>query len=140
VPVDIAAKAILDLAPVDSSQASKEGMECFNVVNPQVTHWSDLVAVIQRHYAELGQGTIEAVGFGEWLDELREIGAVNGADEADRYPALKLLDFFEEMKGDGGNGRWGFATENAVERSSVMAELGAVDGRLMQKWLQEWKF
>ncbi|KAK4122026.1 acetyl-CoA synthetase-like protein [Parathielavia appendiculata] len=142
VPLDIAAKVIVDFVPLSAQGTSESGtLRCFNVVNPQVRPWNELAAVVQQHYSDSESGQqLGVVEFDEWLNELRAVGVNNGAEEAELFPALKLLDFFEGLKADGGKGRWGFATEKGVISSPTMANMGAVSGKLMQKWLDEWDF
>ena len=125
VPADGAARVILDLL---GAQAPL-GLECFNIVNPQHCPWRDLVAVVRQYFGSNGR-TLEPVGLDQWLGELRTVDAASG----ERYPALKLLDFFEGMKADKA---LGFATEKGVSRSVAMATMGPVDGTLMRKWLGE---
>ncbi|KAK4099156.1 acetyl-CoA synthetase-like protein [Parathielavia hyrcaniae] len=140
VPLDMAAKVILDLVP-PSVQGTMGNLRCFNVVNPQVAPWNELAAVVQQHHSDMEPGqTLDAVEFEEWLNELGAVGVSNGAEEAERFPALKLLDFFEGLKADGEKGLWRFETEKGVELSPTMAQMGAVNGELMRKWLDEWEF
>lgn len=141
IPVDIAAKAMLELIPLGlATRSGVAFVNCYNVVNPQTTHWSGLVAVMQKYYAERGQ-KLAGVGFDEWLHELKTVGSENAADSVEEYPALKLVDFFEGLAFDGvAKGRWGYATKRAIGRSAVMAEMGPVEVCSMQKWLEEWAF
>jgi hypothetical protein len=139
-PVDVAAKAILELVPLGlATRSGVAFVNCYNVVNPQTARWSCLVAAVQQYYAEKGQ-TIARVAFDEWLRELGTIGKGMAADIVEDYPALKLVDFFEGMAADGAKGRWGYATKRAVVRSAAMAEMRPVDEGLLRNWLEEWMF
>jgi hypothetical protein len=136
----MAAKVMLELSPLAAPTRPNEGaVECFNLVNPKSCQWGALAAVVQRYYAERGTQLV-GVGLDEWLDELRAVDARKEAEKAQDYPALKLLEFFEGMSADSGQGGWGFATERGVERSMAMAGLGPVDEAMMRKWLSEWAF
>ncbi len=144
VPVDMAAKVMLELSPLSPKRLEENVMECFNLVNPHSCPWSDLVSVVQEYYA--GQGTrLVGVEMDEWLGDLKALDATKDAEKAENYPALKLLDFFEGVKADGaqadgGQGGFGFAIERGVERSPAMAGLQPVGESLMRKWLGEWGF
>jgi len=141
VPVDLAAKAILDLSPLGSPTDEHAGgsLRCFNIVNPNPSPWSHLAATVTQYHAERGL-TVAGVSLDEWVEALRAVDETKSAENADHYPALKLLDFFEGMKAGKENGACGFATEKGVAGSATMARLGAVDEVLMRKWLSEWNF
>ncbi|KAK3900646.1 putative peptide synthetase [Staphylotrichum tortipilum] len=141
VPVDLAAKAILDLSPLGSptDDRSEGVLRCFNIVNPKPSPWSHLATIVQQYYAEQGL-TVAAVSLDEWLEALKAVDETKAAEHADHYPALKLLDFFEGMKTGSEDGGCGFATEKGVERSATMTQLEPVGEPLMRKWLNEWSF
>ncbi|KAK3291625.1 uncharacterized protein B0H64DRAFT_367005 [Chaetomium fimeti] len=141
VPVDTAAKIILEFLPLDGEKEDSREAGCFNVMNPQITQWSALVATTQEYYAKEGH-EIVTVDLDEWLDELKGIDAAQTPEQIDQYPAVKILDFFEGLKADGDmkGPLTGFATEKGSLKSPAMAGLRSLEGSLMQKWLQEWDF
>ncbi|KAK0707252.1 hypothetical protein B0H67DRAFT_612024 [Lasiosphaeris hirsuta] len=136
-PVDVAAEAVRDLA-LAGGKAGEEA-ECFNVVNPRAVEWAELVAAVQKFYSAREGRTIEQVSLGEWLDELNRVDATDDADKVERFPALKLLDFFQGLNADGGV-EYTFSTDRAVEKSPAMAGSRPIDGGLMEKWLEGWAF
>ncbi|KAM5505989.1 putative NRPS-like protein biosynthetic cluster [Microsporum canis] len=121
VPIDIAAQAILDitvslLTPDDSSTPP----DCFNLVNPQVAEWKDMVHVIRGFYQKQRDNAmdLEPVEFRDWVQALRNIGATT-REQIDQYPSVKLLEFFEEMQE--GKIKVRFETARTMECSRAVA-------------------
>ncbi|KAF7562315.1 hypothetical protein G7046_g1833 [Stylonectria norvegica] len=140
VPVNKAAEILLELAlpatesyPFESTCDS--GLKCYNLVNPRVADWGDMVNIIQRYYGERGQ-PVEAVPFDTWIKELENMKISDSV--VTRYPALKLLAFYREMNVSPRGTKIQFDTHLGQEQSSTLAELKAVDGKLMDSWLQGW--
>lgn len=139
VPVDLAARAILEISgssfpatPVSGYPADTRALECWNVVNPRVAQWEDILPILQESHPE-----VEAVEISEWLDALAL------QQDSKRYPALKLMDFFEEWRASEESGEGAvmrFETKTAREKSQTMREMQAVDRGLMKKWLEGWAF
>ncbi len=96
VPVDKAAKVILELSPLSSQRPSNEGvLGCFHSLNPQPRQWKELATAVQRYYSGEKGLTLAGVGLGEWLGELRAFDEAKTAEVTEHCPALiKLLDFF----------------------------------------------
>ena len=144
IPVDIAAEAVVDLtlSRLDAeSQVAGDALACFNIVNPQVASWSVVADAVRAFYADRYQADIREVNFDEWLGDLMAVNQSGEGTGAERYPALKLLDFFQGMGGESiVHGRYGFATERAVANSTSMSEVARIDDQLMKKWLEGWGF
>lgn len=116
-------------------------MNCFNVMNPQVTQWPDLAKTVQEFYAEQNNELV-SVEFDEWLSDLRSIDAAQTPEQVAKFPAVKILDFYEglRLEADFEGPQLAFATEKGSARSSAMAGLRSLEGGLMRKWLVEWDF
>ncbi|KAM5472506.1 putative secondary metabolism biosynthetic enzyme [Microsporum audouinii] len=140
VPIDIATQAVLDitvslLTPDDSSTPP----DFFNLVNPQVAEWKDMVHVIRGFYQKQRDNAmdLEPVEFRDWVQALRNIGATT-REQIDQYPSVKLLEFFEEMQE--GKIKVRFETTRTMECSRAVAGLHAVDTASMERWLARWQF
>ena len=59
-------------------------------------------------------------------------------DEATQIPAVKLLDFYEDLSNGGGMAD--LEVKETMKHSKTMAELEPVTEVLMEKWLKEWDF
>ncbi|KAK3693201.1 hypothetical protein B0T22DRAFT_420368 [Podospora appendiculata] len=142
-PVDLAAGAILDLSLVHVPGSGNPALDCFNLVNPRTNQWSVVAQAVREFYADCGV-SIDVVSYDEWLDDLMAVhaGGVMTGDQVERYPALKLVEFFQEksLKGAGAGGRVTFATERIVEQSLTMAGVAAVNGEMVKRWLSAWAF
>ncbi|KAK5056826.1 hypothetical protein LTR84_012358 [Exophiala bonariae] len=122
-PVDVAARAFLELAFVDShfqtppptDQINGPTIPVHHVLNPNMAvRWSDLLSWLSRH----SQSRFTVVSAAEWLEKLTALQA----DEATKHhPALRLLEFWRNAYGAASSGK-----NDAVGAVDVAG--GAVDG------------
>ncbi|KAK4199222.1 hypothetical protein QBC40DRAFT_176880 [Triangularia verruculosa] len=130
IPVDLAAEAILELGLAGGG----EKVGCYNVVNPSSADWEGtMVDAVQAYAKRTGRGELKVVGVEEWLD------ALAGEDDAERFPALKLKEFFEGWR-DQKQDEVTFETHKAGKTSRTMREMEAVSGEMMGRWLDAWAF
>ncbi|KAJ5593482.1 hypothetical protein N7537_010386 [Penicillium hordei] len=107
----------------------------YNVYNPRVFPWSELLATLKRSGFQF-----QTLPFVDWLQLLRESEA---RGEENVNPAVKLIDHFEEMYGDESLTRqkWTreFATAKA-ERDSVTLRngLSIVENRILDRYTRDW--
>lgn len=71
----------------------------------------------------------------EWVTTLRE--TASKTEDIELNPAIKLLNFFEGISGDLVEGSR-FQTQQAVETSPTMAQIGPVNDAWMTNWLRQW--
>ncbi|KAK4174802.1 putative peptide synthetase [Triangularia setosa] len=143
IPTDLAAHAVVDLS-LSSYHCSTSHVQTFNIVNPHIVPWSLLVPGIQGFYSPARE--IETVSYADWVEELKRASPAATDEQIEHMPALKLLDFFEGLNAAAVAGDKStqaevrFATGHAVTNSKAMAGLGGINGRMMRKWMEEWKF
>jgi len=132
IPVDVLSQIVLDLVHSDYQQ--KEG-HVFNLVNPKTVQWAALVPVVQER---LG---VEPSSFAEWINLLRACDAQDQA-ELESKPALKILDWFEDVEQVGATSHLlqTYKTKNGVALSKTMANITAVTPNMMQMWLNQWNY
>lgn len=130
---------MVDIAFLPPSSESATSIACFNVVNPQTTRWGEVVLAVQEFYASQGR-IIEAVSLGEWLKQLAGVDVWVDGGVLVRYPALRLLDFFQSLRDDHASMRCAFSASRALECSPGMAQLCPIDDKLIRKWLVGWAF
>ncbi|KAI5460570.1 hypothetical protein BGZ63DRAFT_248815 [Mariannaea sp. PMI_226] len=140
VPVNKAAEILLELTMPSfggsSCDADRDsGLECHNLVNPQMGHWGDMVHAIQEYYRTRAK-PVERVDFSGWIRELEKMEVTETA--VARYPAIKLLDFYREMSLQSPRVNVKYATHLGEARSPVLAELKPVNAKLMESWLRGW--
>lgn len=122
IPVDVAASVVSRL----TFNAVKDGMEAsyYHLENPTSTPWSIIANAVSQYKGQ----NLPQVPFAEWLSRLQERAKVNG--DAERIPAIRLLDFFEDMKP---------FLPMRVENSSRLApevNYGAISPELLQRYLE----
>lgn len=124
VPIDIVAGMIHQFVV----HQPDSNVEFFNVYPRNPQPWSIFVDAIQKKF-----GVSEVVTLPDWLKKLRNIPSP-GAEELDKLPALKMLDYFEAI-GDG-NAVPSYATADAERVSGI--ELHPVDKEVLERWLQNY--
>lgn len=94
--------------------------------------------MIQAFYEREKGREVKAVEFDEWLGELRKV-PLTDKDEVAAKPGVKLVDFYEGLKVEGG-ALPPMETAHTQENSPCLRELKAVDGPLFENWLNQWGF
>lgn len=134
IPVDELARIMSDL--VDASEQHKTSSNSpetvvYNLVNPQVTVWNELLQAVKGMSSE-----IETVPISEWLHRLEQTKD-ESAHILERNPGLKLIDFYKGLLGGSSKGLT-FATDNLVRDSGTAAKLGPITQDDMVRWIKGW--
>jgi thioester reductase-like protein len=140
IPVDILGRIITELISAPKPSASKfaKGARVFNLVNPTPAKFADLIPAIKAYFLEKYAKDIDNTAFKEWLELLKSKDA-SDPKVLEELPALKIVDFFESIKGEGGMGG-GFETTGSQEVSASMRDLRPVTGDWMNVWLAQWQY
>ena len=151
-PVDTVAAAVLDIAGLDGAGHSRdaqvvdqedEGGGVYNLVNHRAFPWAEeLLPALREAGFEF-----ETVETREWLGRLTQ-----SEPDADKNPAVKLLDFWTEKYGGSSAAAEAetkhptcFDTERARKQSRALREVpdmiaeGYVN-KFVQRWLERWNF
>ncbi|KAK8164826.1 hypothetical protein BKA80DRAFT_326953 [Phyllosticta citrichinensis] len=142
VPMDAAGRTVVQLSlrrlqDVDELTARNQLLDVFHVSNPHVVSWRELAPTVVAFYKEQQGREIKAVAFEEWLTALKDVPLT--PDEIAAKPGVKLVDFYEGLQVEGG-ALPEMETAHTRENSECLRELKAVDGALMEHWLQSWGF
>jgi hypothetical protein len=143
VPTDAAAKVLLDICSTRLDTQEVQKLDCFHLVNPQITHWKDLVPAIVDFYSAFSAATsassspMKIVEFSAWLEELRNLDVTE--ENMKNIPGIKLLDFYAGLAVEEGS-LPRLDTKRTVEASGTLGGLGAVDESLMVNWCRQWGF
>ncbi|KAL8341782.1 hypothetical protein RB601_005363 [Gaeumannomyces tritici] len=141
IPVDVCARAVVELSGVVAAADEAEAVEdpghvVYHVLNPRTFDWTaELLPALRA--AGLA---FEEVGQHEWVARLRA-AAERGEDPA-RNPTLKLLDFFAGKYDNDRPGRRGlaFETEKTERRSAAVAgRFDVIGAGLMRKCVESWR-
>lgn len=133
-PVDLVAKAAIDIAAVGDRQDS-DGLTpgVYHVQNTRLFHWTkDLLPALKE--AGLNFRTVSQR---EWVSILRQ-----SDQDPEKNPTIKLLDFFEEKYDNDRPGRSGltFITNKAEAESQTMKEaFDIIRSGLVSKMTQWWE-
>jgi thioester reductase-like protein/aryl carrier-like protein len=136
IPVDKLAQIITDLIH-HGFTANKS--EIYNLVNPNIAQWSDLVPGICKHW---GATKTEIIDFATWINILKATDP-DDPDKLITLPALKLLDFFEDLEKscrEPSQPPQTYATDHARDSSQKMCSLEPIDSKAMKIWLNNWQF
>lgn len=131
VPVDLAAKAVIDFFN-DAAERVRtfrgSEMKVYHCVNPRKTHWDTLLPAIQPL---LGVHTV--IPSQKWVELLEK-----SEDEAstDKNPAAKLVTFYKflveaEMQVP-------LETKHSEEASRTLRTMTPITGEMMARWLRRW--
>jgi thioester reductase-like protein len=133
IPVDEAAGAITDIA---LSSCVEQCPGVFNIANPNKTSWLDLARSL-CNAVESGAASkrLEIVPFAAWIARLKEQPLT--PENAQKLPALKLLDVFDEpITGSATGVR--LSTAKACHISPTMRALQPIGEAMMHDWLKQW--
>lgn len=143
-PVDTLATAILELDETlnaDKSQSFSDDSVFYNMVNPLVFQWSELLEQLRDAGLDF-----ETISVREWVKELRNVAEKDGGVEAAQNPAVKLIHHFEQRYLSDGNvlaGNVVFDTK-AVQRDTRVLQSppdiireGYVQS-FIKTWMEKW--
>lgn len=134
IPIDLLSTIIVELA-LNSAAARRTKTAVFHTVNPNITHWRDLLPSIQT---EIGP-EVEVVSLQTWLEALRA-SARSATTEQDlnANPAVKLMDFYGSLLEDA-KGLPKMETTGTEAASPRLRRVGPVRSEWMVKWIRQWK-
>ena len=128
IPVDLASTVLAELSLLPCAESAR----VYHVVNPRTFSWKSLIPAVNE-ICNLGNLTI--VPFGEWIKALRKSAPETfEKQEIEKNPAIKLLDFFEDLP------RAKIPKLSTVEtqkRSRRLREMGPVKPEDMKRWMQQ---
>ncbi|UKZ86441.1 putative NRPS-like protein biosynthetic cluster [Trichoderma asperellum] len=134
-PVEDIAGLVLDVAGITEKIDPSTISGYFHGVNPSVTSWTKIAAVLKSHYC----GRIkDIVPLNEWI-QILEASSINAtAEDVNKNPAIKLIDAYKGIASGGGYSKWDM--ERTIAHSPTMRNLGPVDEALMRNWCDQWNY
>lgn len=134
IPVDIQANIVIDAMHSSITNGPVNRARAYNLVNHKhVPYTSLLPAIIQ------GLNSPKPIPLEEWVSELKKHDA-NSREELEKFPGLKLVEFYEGMIPETGLGSATFACDELKKESKTMANIEPVTGEVMTTWLKQWNF
>ncbi|RYO89870.1 hypothetical protein DL766_010401 [Monosporascus sp. MC13-8B] len=140
VPVDELANIICQLTATTTALSDK--FVLYNVVNPQIGSWSDLLPALDRASSPLAR-----LSPAQWIAKVEQREADGGADGGNggsgthlvhQNPALKLLDFYKQSLLGGENDVADVDIKNLLAASETARHLRAIQQRDMASWVEAW--
>ena len=140
-PVDVSARAVLELSGLSSQGTQTAGYFArqdpesvvYHVQNPSTARWTeDILPALAAAGLDF-----EVVNQREWIQRLRD-----GEKDPVKNPTVKLVDFFAEKYDNGRPGRRGlvFETEVTESRSRAIGEgYDIVGSGLLAKCVESWR-
>lgn len=126
---DVSGEECLDSVPAESATV-------YHAVNPHVTPWSELLPAVLASFRD--NNPPEPVPLRDWVTALSQSAAKH--EDLDRNPAIKLLDFFEQLASTGEGDVVRFETANTLRVSAALRDLEAVKAEWMGGWMRQWEF
>ncbi|ROW05088.1 hypothetical protein VSDG_00583 [Cytospora chrysosperma] len=130
IPVDELAKITSELVDaVEKERVNVEKTPVYNIVNPWVTSWDQLLPAVKRVAPETLPVT-------EWIDRLAATSEAS-AHILDQNPGVKLVDFYRGVL-TGGDAGMDFSTTELTTASPTAAKLRAISQQDMERWMKTW--
>lgn len=145
VPVDILSSSLIDIAFDSDSTTIEPGARVFHPLNPAPTTGETLLPSILKTLLASSHGiasrpAVTPIPYTAWLQKLRDTAKEDPlSSELDdvlvKYPAIKLLDFFEKLP----ETRWMEKdVDTAIGVSEGLRGLKGIEGVWMEKWVGGW--
>lgn len=154
--IDTVADVISEIGLNAATDSTKQGLNVYNVLNPQKTSWESLLPSIMTALEQEANTTVQIVHPTEWIEKLRTSASEvlkSASPTSDQQtdallranPALKLIDFFDGLFGSVDKGGYNinkkttaWETSNAQKASSKLRDAEAIDGVMMERWTKQW--
>jgi thioester reductase-like protein len=133
VPVDKLSQIISEIVQHECNKSASSLV--YNLVNPRLGKWDDLVTEIQEAWTP---AMTRAVPFQDWLKMLKDQAA-----DLEKFPALRLPEFYQGLAADAEfckERQVVYAADQGTEASPTMRQLQPIDRGAMRTWLNQWKF
>ncbi|KKY29823.1 putative nonribosomal peptide [Diaporthe ampelina] len=138
IPVDELACIVTELIscvhlpPVNGEPGRQQSnpLQVFNVVNPKVSSWKDVLPALQREVPE----TIPVC---QWVGRLEE-SVDKSTYVLDQNPGAKLVAFYQGALLGDGSAEPLYEVESLVQASATAARLGPVTQADLERWMEVW--
>ncbi|KAJ8126820.1 hypothetical protein O1611_g6819 [Lasiodiplodia mahajangana] len=130
IPVDELGRIVSEVID-DVAQRESGAAVVYNIVNPQVTSWDELLPAVK-------EAIPETVSPAEWINRLEASRSV-GSQVLDENPGVKLIDFYKQtFLGDGDGQAIVLEKHNLLQGSKTARELSPVKPENLLKWMKGW--
>ncbi|KAJ7052223.1 hypothetical protein C8F01DRAFT_998359, partial [Mycena amicta] len=124
-PTEAVSQAIVDVALTEDEQPF-----AVNLVHPRPVPWDALMGAM----AQVAQ--LPLVPITQWVEQVDRRAKNASAEDMEKIPAIKLLDFLKTAIGGSGNVQ--FSTTQAQRVSQTMADLRPLSADDAARWMGYW--
>ncbi|EED15544.1 NRPS-like enzyme, putative [Talaromyces stipitatus ATCC 10500] len=144
VPVDELGRIIVEASFSLLLQAEEEtGARVFHCRNPRPVTWESLRSIIAQELttsfprSDTETKDMEIISLPEWTARLRASAtSTETQTHLEQNPAVKLLDFYEQLASDTGTKE--FSIKKTLEVSKALRELKSIQPEWIQGWIRDW--
>ena len=162
-PIDLLAEILVDLAlhngqehklnglaaDCGDSENAQEQSHVFHALNPHPVKWQDVSDVVVDELSSNAKEPLETISIESWLGRVRKdiqtaAGSSNALKDGDletslrNNPAVKLLDFYEDVLGSKDAPGNELEVKETLRRSARFRGLESVKAEWVRKWVREW--
>jgi thioester reductase-like protein/acyl carrier protein len=150
VPIDQLADVVVELALNSNTrdERAEHGVSVFQIVHPNPVPWSSLLLLIKKTLEASSSSSepIKIVPYTDWIStlkaksaEVENVGNVDAVTVARKNPAMKLLDFYENLQYQGKGGlRMKLSMEKTLRSSKTLRGLEPLRDEWVTGWVKEW--
>ncbi|KAI0468452.1 male sterility protein-domain-containing protein [Xylaria cf. heliscus] len=132
VPIDVVAEVFMQVLRHELHSNHESHCQVYHIANPHKTSWG---ALLPATCHVLGSN-IRLVPFQEWVHELQEEGSKDY--DIQKLPALKILPFYKAMVAPPEARMPVLDTTQTALVSRALANVEAVQGVWMERWIAAW--
>ena len=162
-PIDLLAEILVDLALHNGQEHKLNGLaaDCgdsenvqgqshvFHALNPHPIKWQDVSDVVVDELFPNVKEPLETISIESWFGRVRKsietaAGSSNALKDRDleislrNNPAVKLLDFYEDVLGSKDAPSNEFEVKETLGRSARFRDLESIKAEWVRKWVREW--
>ncbi|KAJ7785171.1 putative aminoadipate reductase [Mycena maculata] len=116
---------------IDAALCPEAPPFAINLVHPHPVPWNTVLSSM-ANFAQL-----PLISFANWVEQLKMLSAHASAEDIEKIPGIKLLDFFDAVVA--GQGNTEFSTTKAQGLSDAMKFLKPLGEDDAHRWMQYWK-
>ncbi|KAI0186100.1 hypothetical protein EV127DRAFT_463436 [Xylaria flabelliformis] len=132
VPIDVVAKVFMEILRHELHNSHEGHCRVYHIANPRKTSWGALLPAT----CHVIGNDIRLVSFHEWVQKLQEHARKDY--DVQKLPALKILPFYKAMAAPPEARMPVLDTTHTLIVSKALANLDAVQGVWMERWIPAW--
>ncbi|TRX94236.1 hypothetical protein FHL15_005004 [Xylaria flabelliformis] len=132
VPIDVVTKVFMEILRHELHNSHEGHCRVYHIANPRKTSWGALLPAT----CHVIGNDIRLISFHEWVQKLQEHAKKDY--DVQKLPALKILPFYKNMAAPPEARMPVLDTTHTLIVSKALANLDAVQGVWMERWIPAW--